>query len=556
MDILKNVDFDEAISKKMLEVGLHNALKYKGKANPGTVISGTLGFFPELKSDMKRLAMNANKLVKEINSLDEQSQTNMLLELDPNAFEKEEKSIFDFLKIKEGEKVITAFPPGPEKHPHIGHAKALLLNYELAKKYGGEFILRFEDTNPKLVKKEYYEIMREYFSWLGVKTSKIINASDYMELYYECCEKLIKSGDAYVCDASAEYIKLSRDKGVPTKGRSRSVDENLKLWEEMKTSMPENTAIVRLKIDLEHKNSTMRDPTIFRVILSPHAIHKSKYRVYPNYDFQNSIMDGHFNITHRLRSKEFEMRNELQRYIQNLLGFKQTNIFEFARFTIKGVETSGRKIREKIEANELIGWDDPSLVTLSALKRRGFMPGAIKEFVLNTGITKNEAVLSFDDLVLQNRRLLDGKTKKAFFVNDPVLIKVNNAKEIHVNLSSENQKNRIMNINQEIFISKEDFNKLKTGNVYRLIEAYNIKYLGKNTFEYLDDSVDTFKEKGDFMFHYVPKEDYKEISVLMPNKKLVKGYLENQAIKVDEIVNFERFGFCKKDADNTFWFTH
>ncbi|MFT4261353.1 MAG: glutamate--tRNA ligase [Candidatus Woesearchaeota archaeon] len=554
MDYYKGSLLDEKKNKELLKLALTNAVKYKGKANPGTVISGSLGLYPELKEDMKSLAISANNIVKNINSLDIQAQEELLLELDPDALKKEEHDLFGFLKIKKGEKVITAFPPGPEKYPHIGHAKALLINYELAKKYEGEFILRFEDTNPGLVKAEFYEIMQEDFKWLGVSWDKLVYASDYMDLYYKHAEELIKKGEAYVCFSKPEEFKEFREKGIEPPAYKNSVEKNLELWNNLANLNP-GEAVVRLKIDISHKNSTMRDPTIFRILNEEHARHGNKYKVWPNYDFQNSIMDGYFNITHRLRSKEFELRNELQRYIQRLLGYKETSIYEFARFNLKGVESSGRVIREKILSNELIGWDDPSLTTLVALKKRGFQPEAIKSFVLSTGITKNESTLTWDDFILHNKRLLDKEAKRFFFVRDPIKIKIVGAPKKTIKLHShpdEKDGKREFNVHEDYYISKQDFDSLKPG-VYRLIECLNFEFDGES-FKYLDNEISTYKNKGKGMFHFVIDDVKGE--VLMPTKELIKGFVEPGALSVakGKVIQFERFGFvCKND---NFWFTH
>ena len=545
----------DKVQKELLKIALLNATKYKGKANPGTVISGALGFFPTLKSDMKNLALEAKTIVDKVNNMSIDDQTTLLLSLDPKALEKKEHDLFGFLKIKDQSKITTCFPPGPEKHPHIGHAKAILINYELAKKYNGKFILRFDDTNPDLVKEEFYNIMLNDFKWLGVNPDQVIYASDYMDLYYKHTEELIKSNKAYVCFEKPEEFKIHREKGTKPKAYSHSPEENLKLWQDMKNYKP-GECVVRLKIDITHQNSTMRDPTIFRIITSEHARQSDKYTIWPTYDFQTAIMDGYLNITHRLRSKEFELRNELQRYIQKQLNYKITNIYEFARFNIKDAITSGRQIRELISKKELIGWDDPSLLTLSALRKRGFLPEAIKSFVLNTGITKNESTLTLNDLILHNRKLLEKSARKYFFVEDPVKITIKNCPNESIYLSSqtlEQDKKREFALTGTFFIPKKDYNSLKPG-VYRLIECLNFKYTGQE-FIYLNKDIETFKEKGIAMFHFTI--DDTKAKILMPDKKIIEGFVEPSALSTanGKVIHFERFGYVCKNND-TFWFTH
>jgi len=389
-----------------------------------------------------------------------------------------------------------------------------------------------------------------------------VYASDYMDLYYKHAEELIKSGDAYMCLASSEDIRKSRETGDPLPDRRRSPEENLELWKKF-PEMKKGEAVLLLKIDLKHKNSTMKDPAIFRIIDDEHARLGTKYRVWPNYDFQNSIMDGYLEITHRIRSKEFEMRNELQRYLQKLLGYKETHIYEFARFNMKGVLSSGRVIREKVESGELIGWDDPTLTTLAALKRRGFQPEAIKEFVVKTGITKNEATLTWDDLIIHNRRFLDDNADRYFFLEEPVEITIHDApkKKFELNLHPTHRKGgRKFETHDKFLIDKNDYDKLKNNKVYRLMECLNFKS-ENNVYKYLDDSVNTYKEKGSRMLHFLPvSEKNVPVTIMMPDKAIIKGLAEPgvKNIKEGDVIQFERFGFARLDNKETmtFWYTH
>lgn len=560
------------IEQTIRTLALKNAIDFKGKANPGAIIGKILGQYAEWREKREELSAKVNKIVKEVNKLSAEKQKAELEKDAPEMLEKKEKQerdMFAFLGIKKGDKVVSAFPPGPEKYPHIGHAKALLLNYMLAKQYDGKFILRFEDTNPRLVQGIFYEIMQENFRWLGVRWDELIYASDHMNLFYELCEKIIKSGDAYVCSCDGERIKKSREKGTACECRSNSAKENLEMWKNMK-NLPEGHAVVRMKIDLAHTNTTMRDPTIFRIIDEEHARHGKKYRIWPNYDFQNAIMDGKYCVTHRLRSKEFELRSELQRYIQKILGFQNTVTYEFGRFNLEGVESSGRIIREKIEKGELLGWDDPSLTTLVALRRRGFRPEAIKSFVLSTGISKAEATLTWDDLIMHNKRLLDAEANRYFFIADPVEILVEKAPALNVELDlhpTHRKGGRRFSTGENFFVTKKDFESLKEGKLYRLMDCLNLK---KEKKKILFDSVavERYKEKGEKILHWLPKsEELVNVEIMMPDKESVTGLAERGVleVKIGEIVQFSRFGFCRLDKKEkspsgkdmfVFWFTH
>ena len=248
------------MNKKEIErYVLDNAVLYKGKANLKAVVGHLIGKFPELKRDMKKFMKELSKLVDEINSLSFEEQKKELEKLGKVEKIKKERGLFDFLNIKKGEKVITAFPPEPSKYLHIGHSKALLLNYLLAEEYKGKFFFRFEDTNPELVDKEFYDIILKDIKWLGIEPDKVQYASDYMDLFYKFGEKLIKKGDAYVCFCDSEKIKENRRKKIVCECRKN------RDWKEF-LKAKEKSCVVRLKGDMGHKNAVMRDPTLFRII--------------------------------------------------------------------------------------------------------------------------------------------------------------------------------------------------------------------------------------------------------------------------------------------------
>ncbi|MBM3199291.1 glutamate--tRNA ligase [Candidatus Woesearchaeota archaeon] len=536
---------------------LQNAIKFNGKANMGAVIGKIISELPTANG--KEIAVKVKEIIDRVNSMSLRQQVDELNAVAPELLEKKEakeRDIFAFLDIKGGEKITTAFPPGPEKYPHIGHAKALLMNHELARKHGGKFVLRFEDTNPKLVKEEFYKIMLENFEWLGAKWDKLEYACDYMEKFYQLCEDLINKGLAYACTCEKEAMKHKRFRGEECDCRLNDAIKNMELFKKM-PEMEEESCIIRMKIDMNHKNTTMRDPALFRIIKHKHARLGEKYKVWPSYDFQNAVMDGIEGITHRLRSKEFEMRNELQRYIQKTLGFKETNIYEFARFELEGVETSGRLIREKINNNELIGWDDPSLATIVALRRRGFQPKAIKDFVLSTGLSKTESTLTWDDLIVHNRRVLDKEAKRFFLVTNHRKIKISYAPKMEAKapLHPENPKlgEREFKTGDEFYIDED----LKPRQVYRLMHLFNFK-----DGEFL--SQDHNPELKAKIIHWLPADDPElvHVEVLMPDKSVVKGLAEQgvKHLKEGEVCQFERNFFARLDKKEktklVFWYTH
>ncbi|MEM5829185.1 MAG: glutamate--tRNA ligase [Candidatus Aenigmatarchaeota archaeon] len=544
----------------VLKHALINAIEHGGKADVQAVVKKVVAERSEAKSNIREVIEEVKKVVEEVNSLSLEEQKKRLEELGVK-IEKKEAKKFELPELPNAEfgRVVTAFPPEPSKYPHIGHAKAAFLNFLYAKKYGGRFILRFEDTNPKMVKEEYYEAIIEGMKWLGIEWDKLDYSSDHMENFYEAVEKLISENKAYICLCKVETMRKNRASGKECKHRMQNVSENLELWKKMKKEFGEGEAVVRLKIDMKHVNTTMRDPSIMRIVEHPHPRTEMKYRVWPTYDFGTAMMDGWEGVTHRLRSKEFEIRKELQTYIQNLFGFKLTKTIEFGRLNLKGVPTSGRVIREMIKKGELLGWDDPRLTTLIALKKRGFAPEAIKNFILLTGLSKAEGVVTWDVLEAENRKVVDRIANRYMVVLNPIKLNVVNApeiKEVKINLHPdfpERGYKRIMVDWKKIWIEKEDYKKFKNKEV-GLMYLATVKIGPKTTFVSSEISLDTPK------IHWCSEPNLK-IKIVMPNGKIVKAVGEPEIKRVEEnqIIQMPRIGFArieKKYKDITLYYTH
>jgi glutamyl-tRNA synthetase len=546
--------------KIILKYTLLNAVQHDGKANVQVVLGKILSEKPELKNKIKDLISDIQKTVKDVNSWNKEKQENEMKKLGFTVEKKvkEKKELPDLPDAKIG-KVITAFPPEPSKFIHLGHAKAALVNYLYAKKYKGKFIVRFEDTNPLSVKKEYYDAFIDGLKWLEINWDKLDYTSNHIQKFYDVTERLIKENKAYVCVCQQDEIKKNRKLMVKCKCRKNSVQKNLELWKKMLTNFKEGEASVRIKISMNHKNAAMRDPSIMRVIDYPHVRIGSKYRVWPMYDFATSLMDGWEGVTHRVRSKEFEMRRELQQFIQKTVGLKITYITEMARFNLEGVPSSGRQIREMIQNKELTGWDDPRLTTLIALKRRGFDPEGIKEFLISTGVTKTESMLTWDVLESFNRSIIDPKCNRYFAVFDSVEIKITDAPDIkkmsvhlHPDFPKRGFREIPVNLNK-IYISKDDFDKLK-GKEVRLIGLFNVK-LDKQA-RFASKEVEMKMPK----IQWVSEENV-PIKIVMNNGSLKQCIAEPEIkkLKADDRIQLVRIGFTRIDhvkPEIILYFTH
>lgn len=562
--MIKESNIESEIKKFVLQ----NAISHKGKCNPGAIIGKIIGIDPDLKKDMKSLSQKIQNIAKEINSLNLEAQKQELIKIIPDYFEKqkelkekrqEERKDLPPLKNAEDGKVITRISPEPSKYNHIGHAISFLINYIYKIKYNGKCILRFEDTNPEKESQEYVDAMQEdVLNYLDIKTDETVFVSDHMEKYYEMAEQLIKESHAYTCKCESKNISLNRREMKECDCRNKPINKIKEEWESMKKGEPEEGSItLRLKIDMSHKNAVMRDPVIFRLCYSSHYRQGDKYKVWPMYDFENAIEEGLSNITHVLRSNEFDSRIELQNYIRNLFNLKNPEVKQYARFEITGTITKGREIRQLIESGDYIGWDDPRLVTLRALKRRGIVKEAYYELAKVIGMSKTNSNLDFSVIASINRKILDEKAFRYFFIKDPIEITIEKAPEqsIELDLHPNKKGGRPFKTNENFFISKEDYNLIKDGETIRLMDCLNFKK-EKNKFIFTGTDYNSFKGK---IIHWLPKNENITAKILMPDNTLLEGLCESNIKNFkEEIVQFERFCFCRLDDRKNFlfWFTH
>lgn len=398
--------------------------------------------------------------------------------------------------IEEGhcKKVVTRFPPEPNGYLHIGHAKSILLNYGLAKKYGGSFNLRFDDTNPTKEKTEFVDSIIEDVKWIGADyEERLFFASDYFDQMYEAAIKLIKKGKAYVCDLSSEQIKEYRgtlkEPGKNSPYRDRSIEENLKLFEAMKNGeYPDGSKVLRAKIDMASGNINMRDPIIYRIARISHHNTKDKWCLYPMYDFAHPIEDALEGITHSICTLEFEDHRPLYDWVVQELEYENPpKQIEFAKLYLTNVVTGKRYIKKLVEDGIVDGWDDPRLVSIAALRRRGFTKESIQLFMELCGVSKSQSSVDYAMLEYCIREDLKLKKSRVMAVLDPIKLVITNwpegqIEELKVPNNQENEEmgTRIVPFGRELYIDREDFMieppkkyfRLYPGNEVRLMHAY------------------------------------------------------------------------------------
>ncbi|VVB66588.1 Glutamate--tRNA ligase [Candidatus Gugararchaeum adminiculabundum] len=554
-------ELNEIVRKHVVK----NALDY-GKANAGAVVGRVIGELPEAKNDMKETMKIISKAVAEVNKL-----SRVELEGEAANYTYAEKKVEEkkiVLPNAERGKVVTRFPPEPSGYPHIGHAKAALLDYEAAKEYDGKFLIRFDDTNPEKEKAEYVEAILNGLKWLGVKwDGEVEYTSDFMPQIYSYARKLIAKGKAYVCFCAADKVKTNRQEGIGCECRDRSAEENLNEWKKMLAGeFSEGKAIVRYRGDMSAENTVMRDPTMLRIIKAKHYRQGTKYSVWPSYDFSVPIVDSITGITHAMRTKEYELRDYLYYELIRELELRPVIIVEFSRLQLKGFPVSKRLITPLVEKGKVHGWDDPRLPTLMGLKRRGILPEAARKFALSSGIGKSESTAEIEQLLVENKRLVEPTAQRRYFVKNPVKLTIKNKpgrSEVMIRNHPTNKElgERKVKISDVFYISGDDARELERGSEFRLKELYNVKIVDELTPEFFGEYEGEKIVPGKKL-HWVSDKGKVKCRVIVPGElfdgdtfreeslKIDSGYCEEscEKLKIGDVIQFERYGFCRFDA--------
>lgn len=404
-----------------------------------------------------------------------------------------EQAILEDIKEKGLKTIVTRFPPEPNGFTHIGHAKAICIDFLTAKKFGGYTYLRMDDTNPSKEDMKFVHALQEDIKWLGFKWKRMDYQSDYYEFFYACAVDLIEQGKAYVCDLSADEITATRgtltEPGVNCADRERSVEENLKLFEEMRAGkFADGEKTLRAKIDMSHPNINMRDPVIYRILRATHYRMGDKWCIYPLYDFAQPLADYREGVTHSLCSLEFEDRRILYNWVADncrlVTGIKPRQI-EFARLNIDGTVMSKRYLTELVNGGYVDGWDDPRLPTLQAFKRKGYTASAIREFCSRIGVAKSNSLVQPHILEACIREELNKNAMRVVAVVDPIKVNITNYPDgktekvlVSNNPTIPNTKKHKMLFSNELYIEREDFMENPTAKFFRLTPNGYVRLMG------------------------------------------------------------------------------
>lgn len=397
----------------------------------------------------------------------------------------------DIKNNKNEGKIITRFPPEPNGYLHIGHAKAICLSFSAASKYGGKCNLRFDDTNPANEDMEYVNSIEEDVRWLGFSWGKKFWASDYFEKMYECAEKLIQTGDAYVCDLNADEIRKTRgtltEPGVDSPYRNRTIDENLKLFREMREGKFEDgSKVLRAKIDMSSSNINMRDPVIYRIARIHHHNTGDNWCIYPMYDFAHPLEDAIEGVTHSLCTLEFEDHRPLYDwFLEKLKWSNPPRQIEFARLNLTGTVMSKRKLKKLVDEGKVSGWDDPRMPTIAGIRRRGYTPASIRKFCDDIGVAKSNSTVDTAMLESCIREDLKEAVVSKNVVFDPIKVVITNypdegqeLMEVENNRNNEALGSRKVPFSRELYVDGEDFMMNPVKKYFRLFKGNEVRFKG------------------------------------------------------------------------------
>ncbi|HEX9845272.1 MAG TPA: glutamate--tRNA ligase [Candidatus Nitrosotenuis sp.] len=564
---------DDVVKSKIRKLALQNAAEH-GKTQDKIVLAKILATEPQLRSQVKEIMPAILEIVSSVNQMSQEQQRKEIEKEFPDLLaekpKKEERDGLPPLEGAEHGKVVTRFPPEPNGYPHIGHAKAAIIDEEYAKMYGGKLVLRFDDTNPEAERLEFYAAIKVGLDWLEIKFDKIKNTSDDIELLYKKCLEMLNGNFAYVCTCKQETISANRREMKSCKCSLGALEQNLERWDKMFSKYKQGEAIVRFRGDMKSENTVMRDPVMFRIIETKHPLLSDKYRVWPSYDFAVAIEDSIDGITHAFRTKEYELRNELYYAILDALKMRKPQVLEFSRLGFEGMPVSKRVLRPLIEEGKVSGYDDPRLPTLEALRRRGIRAEAIRKFVLSLGFTKADTLAPFETLESFNRKIIDSDSIRLHMVKNPASIKVRGLPKtvIMQNHPTKDMGSRTIELDENFYVEQDDLKNAKEGDQLRLIGLGNVRLTKQQPHEaeYVGDDLTPNIAK----IHWVVQKTAQKIKILIPsqlffgeqfNEKSLEEinvfsepyYLE---LKEGKEVQFVRFGYCRKDSMLQAIYTH
>jgi glutamyl-tRNA synthetase len=535
---------------------LQNAVRHKSLPKAGTVIGMVMGRYPEYRDRAREVAVLMPGVLDEVAGISPEEREARLAELAPELVKDIAKPHIHKKELPALEKaetgVVMRFAPNPSGPLHLGHARAAVLNDAYVRRYGGKYILRIEDTDPKRVDPEAYRMIPEDIDWLGLTIHEVVYQSDRFDLYQRYGKELIERGGAYVCSCENEQFKELKLAKRACPCRGATIEENLGLWERMLAGeFAEGEATVRVRTDLEHPDPAMRDFPVFRILHAP--LHpRIEAVVYPLMNFSVTVDDHLLGVTHVIRGKDHIANTRRQRYIYDYFGWQVPVYRHYGRMGIEGVILSTSQMREGIRSGVYQGWDDIRLGTLRALARRGIDPAAVREAVLEIGIGDTDISFSWDNLYAHNRDLVDPRADRYFFVPDPVRLPVAHAPvETAVALLHPNDPGRgrrELQFMGEVLLPRKEL--VESPGMIRLKDLFNVKVspTGEGySLSYAGGDLADARAARAPIVQWLPAESFIP-GILLTQEGPVAGAFETAAgSAIGTVVQFERVGFARID---------
>jgi len=554
----------EEATSAIRKYALQNALEYNGNGKSGSVLGRLLSEFPDLRSSAKDLIPLISEHVEEANSIAKNDGLERVREIlegtNPEALnrEKQKKRVgLPELRVNGAEEVVLRFAPNPNGPLSIGHSRGVVINSEFAKMYSGKIILRFDDTDTKIKPPlpSAYKSIEDEFEWIsGVKPDVVIRASSRMDVYLEHAENMISQGICYVCKCSASGFKSLRDNMLSCPCRENNVELNLDQWKMMILGeIEEGGSVVRVRTDLDLPNPALRDWPALRIQHTPHPIVGDKYKVWPLLDFQSAVEDHLQGVTHIVRGKDLMDSTRKQALLYEHMGWKYPETLYWGRVKLHefgGFSTSS--IRESIEKGDFSDWDDPRLPTVSALKRRGYTPEAIREFWIELGLTQKDISISMQTIDSKNSKIIDSRAARRAFVEGPVILNLVYPEDIshiddvvRLNNHPDHPEMGYREWGLErrtIQISKNDY----CEGVVRLKDFADVDIRGENAI-----FISREKGGGAQIIHWNSLDSCVKAEIIVPaddENIVLRGVIEDSEYAVGEIVQLERMGFAKVES--------
>lgn len=557
---------DTNIKSEIYILALENAVKHKAVPRAGAILGSVMGMHPELRTKAKEINMMLPEILAEVEALSAEQREAKLIELNPHAIEKmheKKERVHEMPELPNAENgVVMRFAPNPSGPLHLGHARASVLNDYYVKKYGGKLYYRVEDTDPKRVDPQAYDMVIEDLKWLGIGITDVIYQSDRFQIYYDLARELIKLGGAYMCCCDNEEFKKLKLKKQPCPCRSLSIEENLKRFDDMLAGKyDEGEITMRVKTDIAHPDPAIRDFAAMRVLKSPKHPRKPEVFVYPLMNFSVAADDHLLGMTHVIRGKDHIANTRRQEYIYKYFGWKMPYYYHYGRMSISGLELSTSGMRKGINEGLYTGWDDIHLGTLRSIARRGIQADAVRASMIDIGMGDTDISYSWENLFAANKAVIDADADRYFFVPNPVSVEISGAEDTQAHIpvypNKPERGQRVLNFTGKIWLPESE---IKSGNMLRLKDLFNIKITDNDKAEYIGNSLDDARTAKAKIVQWLPQDNAVPCLLLTPDG-VMNGFAESKVKEYSgKIIQFERIGFVRIDsADDsgiTAYFTH